>query len=1406
MMARKFPEWDVFKTKANGACRDRFEDLCRMLFCNELGIGQGTLVTIKNQAGNETELVYCNNKKIGFQCKFFDHQLNLQKFKDSISKAKKYNPDQEVIYLYSNADITLIQKKNLNTCVENFGMKCVIRFNKQILDKVADSEDILIYENFFHIDSPTEKVIETGKDRTSSYLKDIQTEIPFGKGIVLKREKELRALDEILSKNDIAIVIGHGGCGKSSLVKMYFEQFKEDDIAVRIYRGERFNKDSINDMLVEDHKLFFEAYDSFEKKFFVIDSAEQIVLRKKSADELSLLFRMLDEHHWRIILTCRIEESGLLLSFVQDKTEHMVCSVEVNRLTEKYLQELSNLYRFNLPTDRLLRDYIQIPMELKEYLSQKEDGSQMTYTDFKQREWSEKICGIGTMAINKAKEKFILDLAKALYVDKVKPSSVLPMSQEDIIDSLIEEHILTRDEDQEIRFCHDLYGEWAVTELLERSYKETPSLIKLYSEYGNTVTGCRCFRQWVSDKIGKNPEIDLAVCETLESTISENLQNELITAVLQSDEVEVFMKDNSQLLLRDNSKILNEMLFWLPISCVYISKDELFGKTSPSIEPNGKGWDTVISFVFNLGVEYWLSHYNDIQPVILLWSKAHGEGETAKKCGDIALELLNQTISGEFQLLFYKLIPVIYRTAIVIKEKLDGFIRAILAKDHIKGDTLYRHILEFAVKESDIGNYRLARSNPQLMMDIWDYCWHGGHIDVERYSFGDYYSYGLDRSFSISTTDDRFQTSIVYLLMAGNQFVLEYFPKFLDQAVSCYMQKIPQTHQLEEIEIELKGERMIQRGNEELWCAYRNGIMSNVPDLIVSLLIDLHWYLDFVISNGTADCNFMRKLILSSKNVMITAVVTAVVLKHLDVCSELADELSKTVRLKELDKHRWATEFDSRDVGFSAELSVRVSFYDRNIQLKKNAYKIQEISLDNYNSGDIRPPMSAYDAIMKGETMSTTRWICRFFEGKGGSYEEVAEMLKEAREELEKYPVESLSAQLSISYVDGIAPAYILLCNELDDNARWCKEFILHMLRESDSLYNPAAMYDGVGYCIRAVPKLLDLFGENRQEIFDSVLMASVNIRDRINARPLDEIIVEMIREGALWEKYRSEMENFVEKFRLLCEERNGRLRPIDVSLALRMLPMKDLGFSLMRLKMKLMKELFRYGEDEVHGNYLTARQLSEPVAETLLCEQSFWTRYYTKRLLKKSIRRNRVSEAHLTGLIHEAEITGETDRFFALWIKLARNVYGLKKDDYHITRLKEILAFQDYGDVVERMKGNPKFCEESLQYMNILVSRYGNDVNVLKGLMLFADYSEEKELENWVGLIHQTIHKMKPRMISYAGISWLEDIMRKCQNVFGYGVSASYPPALRTQIIEILDKMICCRSSKAYLMREFCG
>lgn len=144
-MERGYPDWSEFAVKNKGACRERFEDLCRMLFCEELGIDQGTLVSVKNQAGNETMLAQHNGQLIGFQCKYFDIKYDFQEFKDSISKAKLNNQDQDVIYLYSNAQLpSEKQKEKLVAYVKEQGMNCEIRFHNQILDKVVCSKDSTI--------------------------------------------------------------------------------------------------------------------------------------------------------------------------------------------------------------------------------------------------------------------------------------------------------------------------------------------------------------------------------------------------------------------------------------------------------------------------------------------------------------------------------------------------------------------------------------------------------------------------------------------------------------------------------------------------------------------------------------------------------------------------------------------------------------------------------------------------------------------------------------------------------------------------------------------------------------------------------------------------------------------------------------------------------------------------------------------------------------------------------------------------------------------------------------------------------------------------------------------------------------------------------------------------------------
>ena len=447
-MERSYPDWSEFKTKAKGSVRDQFESLCRILFCDELGIEQGSLVAVKNQAGNETQIVLHNGKLVGFQSKFFDSQFNVQEFKASIFKAKKYNQEQNTIYLYSNCLPTDTQLKNIEKYVVGLGMEYEIRFDKQILDKVATCNNRLIYETFFQLHSEVERLIKSGVEKTESYLKDIHHSICYGDtNILLERQSELETLKSCLSNGNVVAIIGHGGCGKSGLVKMLLEELGEGVDAVRIVRGERLNSRNVAEMIGADDQLFVEAYKSFENKMFVVDSAEQIHLYN-CGTELAFLFRRLKKNGWKIIFTCRKDESNVLLNFIHDKLDTDAGIVEIDAITEKNLHSLSKKYGFWLPHDRHLRDYIRIPMNLCTYLNSKDTSREMTFRKFKQNEWNEKIRGEsdGFGSVSTKREKVVIGLARALYLEAGNPVNLAESDRETLV-SLAKEHILYYDKD-----------------------------------------------------------------------------------------------------------------------------------------------------------------------------------------------------------------------------------------------------------------------------------------------------------------------------------------------------------------------------------------------------------------------------------------------------------------------------------------------------------------------------------------------------------------------------------------------------------------------------------------------------------------------------------------------------------------------------------------------------------------------------------------------------------------------------------------------------------------------------------------------------------------------------------------------------------------------------------------------
>lgn len=1404
-MEKQYPKWSEFEVKANQSFRNQFENLCRMLFCEELDIEQGTLETVKNQAGNETQVVLHLGKLVGFQSKYFDHGFDAQQFKNSLFKAKKYNQDQDTIYLYSNKTPSELQLNNLKEYIASLKMDCEIRFNEQILDKVVASKNDFIYETFFHLNSEAEKIVEYGKKIVESYLEDIRVSIHFNqKEIFLDRQKELDNLEEVLDDGKVAVVTGRGGCGKTGLVKMLLEKYGEKIDAVRIVRGERLNCQSISEMLGTDEHLFFDAYNSFKNKIFVVDSAEQLSLRKYK-EEQRLLIRELNKHGWKLVFTCREEDANSLISFIHDRSEDRIGIVEVNPLSEQELADLANLYGFQMPQDPHLRDYIRVPMELDIYLSKAKTDSQLSFSKYKELEWNEKICGaVGNFKLeNKEREDFVLRLAKCLYANNAETFDYSSDADKVTIGLLDKNRVVRYDEDhRELRFVHDLYGEWAVTELLERDFRECKSIEVVYEKYKDTVMGRRCFRQWIGEHLLQNNEISDSISVILKQEKETELQEEVMTAILQSDKSHAYLRKNLPMLTENGMAILFKLFFWLPVSCVFISRDELFTSSTVNLVPNGKSWETIIEIIYQLGPAFWPSLYNRILPVLLMWSKAKGRGTATRECGEIVLSLLKD--SGDNRnLIYYRAIPILFRSSLEISNEIDILLKNILTKEKVERSSIERQLLEYIIKETDIGNYRLSKCNPQLVMDVWDYCWHGRYLEDDGFAFGHYASYGLDRSFSISMNGGWAETSMVYSLLADNRFAKEYLPSFLDKCVECFIKNIGGTHQLRKIAFEMHGETIEQWGNEELWCAYRNRITSGIPELIVCLLEALQWFLDSTLENGRTDCEYLRCLINSSKNVMVTAVVTSVALKHLDVCRELVDELASNEELNALDHHRWATEYESYDVSRPSSINFRTTLVERDSVLKDNVQYYQAISLHNYKTNDYHLPASTIESILNDSTMAPVKWTIQVFGGQRHNLDEAARFVKKAKDEFEQLEGIDFLNRLSFSQADAVAAAYIMICKDVDETADWCRDVITEVLKESYRINRPAALYDGVDYCLRTIPKLLELFPEHRKNIFDALLLTSINIRERANMRPLDECLVEIIREGDLWDLYQTEMTDYFAKYISLCCERSDRLLPKEVSFALRILPLKDLNLQMKIQRVKLIWEIFKFSDDDLNNGRLTIKQLSEPVAENVLRRKGTLTGKLALLLINHKLTSDRIADAYLYGLLHELSAKEDVTGFFDIWKQLAIKVLRNKKQkDYNVIRLKRTLTFQESSDIVLKMAGFPVFVDECYLFMSNLVSKYTIDTEIVTGLMVMAEYSKAEKLSAWIGLLQKALGKTIPNIITYAGLSRMEELMRACQIHLSREIETN--PDLRAQMIFILDRMIKCGSSRAYAMKEY--
>lgn len=248
-------------------------------------------------------------------------------------------------------------------------------------------------------------VLEDMQKHSENLLKYINTEISFNdKKFEIKRETELKLL--IDGSNQVCIISGAGGVGKTSLVKKIYESY-EEDVPFYIFKATEFEVRNINDIFGDfGLRDFLDVHKDKERKTIVIDSAEKL-LDLKNTDPFKELLSAIVEDNWKVIFTTRDTYLKDLNYQFFEIYKIVPLNIGIGPLEQEELITISNRNAFTLPKDKKLLELIRNPFYLNEYLKFYKDIDEINYVEFKSELWEQRI-----KKSKPEREKCFLEIAK----------------------------------------------------------------------------------------------------------------------------------------------------------------------------------------------------------------------------------------------------------------------------------------------------------------------------------------------------------------------------------------------------------------------------------------------------------------------------------------------------------------------------------------------------------------------------------------------------------------------------------------------------------------------------------------------------------------------------------------------------------------------------------------------------------------------------------------------------------------------------------------------------------------------------------------------------------------------------------------------------------------------------------
>ena len=860
----------------------------------------------------------------------------------------------------------------------SYGQKLSLYFNKQT-ETAEENEPVWLYEIceiFFANDSwiiflifllmfivlvwikikelnlndSIDNFLESLKVKIESVLFSIHTNIQYKDKIIeIDRSSDIQEFKEHFNTNNIFVISGKGGVGKTAIVKKIYNELK-NSCDFYIFKATEFNINNIDELFKNNTFNEFINATKNKEKIIVIDSSEKL-LDISNNEPFKEILSILIKNSWKIIFTTRDNYlNDLNFEFIE-VYKIKPLNIHLKLLTNNELEYISNKFNFDIPKDQKLVELIKNPFYLDEYLSL-DFSNELTYIGFRENLWDKKIKKHSEM-----RERFFLEFAK----NRVVNGKFFIDTHDKEANDLFNDGILGK-ELAGYFITHDIYEEWALEKNIEISYLKKINHLEFFQEIGSQLAIRRSFRAWLSEKLLTDDQsIKKFINDTIECNEIENYwKDEVLVSILLSNYVESFISIFKDELLKDDFELLKKLVFLLRIACKEVDDDylKLLGLKNINqflhskyifTKPKGKGWNSLIKFIYENIEQIKYENISFILPILHEYNSKFKNTTTTKHSSLLALNYYKWMMNDEtyrYKGNLDKTIQIIIYGVSEIKTELSEVFDEILENNYINHNEPYYELAEYILTKIDASC--VSKELPKKVIQLAALYWYR----VPEKDNWHYSKFGVEDDFCIDKHSfnyypaSAYQTPIYFLLQSDLKSTIDFIIEFTNKTLECYI-KSELKNESETITIDISENKSIeQRISARLWNMYRGTQVST--DLLESIHMALEKFLLERAENTEKKTleYYLKYLLENSKSASITAVVSSIVLAFPDKTFNIALILFKTKELFEYDLPRALNENDKGMYTLGMGLNHHNKIYDEE-RLKTLEDKHRKTSLEN---------------------------------------------------------------------------------------------------------------------------------------------------------------------------------------------------------------------------------------------------------------------------------------------------------------------------------------------------------------------------------------------------------------------------------------------------------------------------